>query len=134
MTALASIPCTLCYEKDRFLAVKVPGRDGHITSYGEIYAGRTISEWKICGSCWFVHQNPRPTKQALNRYYLDGKYRQKRVFPEVNRYKEFAEWYYGKKVAYASAKTGLLCGTVFDLRCGYGAALHVFSARGWRAL
>lgn len=134
MTALASIPCPLCCEKDYFLAVKVPGRDGHIASYGEIYEGRTISEWKICGGCGFVHQNPRPTKQALNRYYMDGKYRQKHVFPEAKLYKEFAEWYYGAKVAYASAKTALQCGTVFDLGCGYGPALHVFRARGWRVL
>jgi SAM-dependent methyltransferase len=133
MSSLALVPCPLCGKRDQFFPVKVPRHDDHIAGYGEIYKGRSQSEWKICTQCGFVHQNPRPTTEALNRYYLAGAYRRTHLLlPEVKSYKGFADWYYGAKVAYVSEKTGQQKGTVFDLGCGYGPALDVFRSRGWR--
>lgn len=132
MSTLALIPCPLCGKQDQFFPVKVPKRDGHIAGYGKIYGGRIQSEWKICAQCGFVHQNPRPTKEALNSYYLAGTYRPANLLPEEKSYKEFADWYYGEKVAYVVEKTGLQNGTVFDLGCGYGPALLAFRSRGWK--
>lgn len=131
---LVFVPCPLCGGTERFIDVKVPGGDTHLAGYGDIYAGRRRSEWKICGACGFVHQNPRPSTTALDRYYLTASYRQQRVLPPVEAYRLFAEWYYGDKVRYVESVTGVSRGTVMDVGCGYGAALAVFAARGWRAL
>lgn len=132
MTSLALVPCPLCGNQTKCFPVKIPRRDVHIAGYGEIYEGRSQSEWGICTQCGFVHQNPRPTTEALNQYYLAGSYRRTHLLPEVKPYRDFAEWYYGEKVAYTSKITGQQKGTVFDLGCGYGPALDVFCNRGWR--
>ena len=128
---LVLVPCPLCREHDKFLPVDVPDGDEHISGYGQLYAGLTKSQWRLCGRCGFVHQNPRPTKAALDRYYLDARYRRQRTLPPVERYRQFAEWYYGDKVRYVETVTGVTRGKVFDVGCGYGAALAVFLARGW---
>lgn len=128
------LPCPLCDSTAEFVPVRVPGGDAHIAQYGTLYQGRKKSEWKICGACGFVHQNPRPSIDALNRFYLEAQYREQVPVPDVAGYAAFAHWYYDEKVDYAIAHTGLKGGTVFDVGCGYGATLLVFKERGWNCL
>lgn len=128
------LPCPLCRNSEKFIPITVPKRDDHISQYGALYAGRNKSEWKICGICGFVHQNPRPTIEALNRFYLQAQYREQVPTPDVVSYAAFAHWYYDEKVEYAIALSGLKAGTVFDVGCGYGATLLVFKEKGWTTL
>ena len=129
-----TLSCPLCGNSGKFIPVRVPDRDDHIAQYGSLYQGKSKSEWKICGTCGFVHQNPRPTVEALNRFYLQAQYREQVPTPEVVSYAAFARWYYDEKVDYAIALSGLTAGTVFDVGCGYGATLLVFRDRGWNCL
>lgn len=129
---LATVPCPLCGNQDTFLDVDVSYPDSHIAKYGDIYSGRSRSEWKICGVCGFVHQNPRPTTQALQRFYLNAEYRAARPVPERRGYERFARWYYTAKARFAAEHTGLSGGAVFDAGCGFGGALAVFREMGWR--
>ena len=71
---LTLIPCPLCGETSRFLPLRVPYHDDHIADYRSLYGARTKSEWKACGTCGFVHQNPRPSAAALNAFYAAGEY------------------------------------------------------------
>lgn len=70
------------------------------------------SEWKVCSKCGFVHQNPRPSIQQLNEFYLKSEYHQIQIpdwYLESNGkyYLDFARWYYIEKIAYAIKKSGL---------------------------
>lgn len=128
------LPCPLCGNSEKFIPIRVPNRDDHILQYGALYQGKKKSEWKVCWTCGFVHQNPRPTIEALNRFYLHAQYREQVPTPEVVSYAAFAHWYYDEKVEYAISLSGLKAGTVFDVGCGYGATLLVFKERGWRCI
>ncbi len=127
---LQAIPCPLCHNDRSFLPVEVTDRDDHIRDYGALYAGKTLSEWKICGECGFVHQNPRPTIESLNRFYQAGNYH-----PPVERdFAALMAWapdYYREEVSWAIRTSGLQRGSVFDIGCGYGVALHLFEELGW---
>ena len=125
------VPCPLCGERERFVDVNVPYKDEHITSYGTLYAGRNASEWKICGRCGFLHQNPRPSVTALDVFYADAKYRPHHYDPDVGDYRRFAEWYFGPKAEYVSRACGIARGSVFEVGCGFGAALVAFQSRDW---
>ena len=125
------VPCPLCGERAKFLDVRAPYRDEHIASYGDLYAGRSESVWKICGRCGFVHQNPRPSTAALDAFYATAKYRPTHDAPDVQQYATFAEWYFGTKADYVARVSGLAAGTVFEVGCGFGGALLAFRSRGW---
>jgi len=134
--SLVQVPCPLCAARGGLLPVNVPGRDLHIRKYGPLYAGHNASRWAVCGICGFVHQNPRPSVEALNSFYLSSQYHDPASADweagGVERYLEFSEWYYRQKAEWAIAATGLKTGTVFDIGCGYGGALKVFERLGWR--
>jgi SAM-dependent methyltransferase len=128
---LAPIPCPLCGEAAKFVPVAVPDHDDHIRGYGALYAGHDKSEWKICGRCGFVHQNPRPSAAALDEYYLSGSYHPVAdVDPawliEVNTPA------YSEEIDFALEHSGLRSGSVFDIGCGRGVALKVWRDRGFR--
>jgi SAM-dependent methyltransferase len=128
--SLEAIPCPLCGNSRSFLPVEVTRRDDHIRGYGDMFAGKERSEWKICGECGFVHQNPRPTVAALNRYYEQGRYHP----PAERDYDQLMSWapdYYREEVSWAIQKSNLGTGRVFDIGCGYGVALHLFNELGW---
>ncbi len=130
---LEPIPCPLCGERDHFHALRVPYADDHIADYKTLYGSRTKSEWKACGSCGFVHQNPRPSTAALNELYAGGEYHTRPPdYTEAAPYMKFARWYYSEKVDYAIAQTGLARGRVFDMGFGYGGVLRLFADRGWQ--
>ncbi len=126
------IPCPLCKNSERFIEVSVPSHDLHIDRYGDLYRGRRNSEWKICGVCGFVHQNPRPSIEALNRFYLSATYHNQAEAPTLEQYKQFGRWYFSEKIDYLMRHTGLRTGQVFDIGCGYGGALIVFQEKGWK--
>lgn len=132
---IALVPCPLCGEAHEFLPLRVPYPDDHIAKYRELYNDRTKSEWKACGTCGFVHQNPRPSISALNAFYAQGDYHASTPPPlawsDAATYMKFASWYYGDKVDYAIAKTGVTHGRVFEMGFGYGGALKLFEERGW---
>ena len=125
------IPCPLCSEREVFIDVSVPYDDGHIVNYGNLYAGHDASEWKICGRCGFLHQNPRPSVAALEAFYADAKYRQHQDDPDVDDYSVFAEGYFGPKADYARRVCGIAQGNLFEVGCGFGGALLAFRSRGW---
>ena len=68
---------------------------------------------------------------ALDAFYAAAKYRQKHDDPGAKEYGQFAEWYFGPKVDYVSRLCGLANGSVFEVGCGFGAALLAFRSRGW---
>jgi len=132
---LTQIPCPLCGESSRFLPIRTPYPDEHIAGYRSLYGTRTKSDWKACGACGFVHQNPRPSIAALNAIYADGDYHATAQPPlswtDPAAYMKFARWYYGDKVDYAIARSGVRRGRVFEMGFGYGGALKLFEEHGF---
>ena len=137
MDKLQLIHCPLCSENKRSVPVRVPAKDDHIDHYGDLYRGKKKSEWRICGKCGFVFQNPRPTKEALNHFYASSSYHADEI-PEgwwkPERFLEFAHWYYDEKIDYVTRFSGLKVGTVCDIGFGHGGALRLFQDRGWKSL
>jgi SAM-dependent methyltransferase len=82
-----------------------------------------------------VHQNPRPSIEALNRFYEQSKYHVNPIPEDWQSragFTRFAHWYYDEKIQYALQHAGLLTGSVFDIGFGHGGALRVLADRGWR--
>jgi SAM-dependent methyltransferase len=132
---LTEVPCPLCGEASRFLSIRNPYPDGHLADQRSLYGSATTSQWKACGTCGFVHQNPRPSIEALNAFYAAGDYHASAPPPlswrEPGPYMKFARWYYSDKVDYAIAKSGVRRGRVFEMGFGYGGALKLFAERGF---
>ena len=136
MSKLILTPCPVCRSEKEFYVANNTATDLHIQKYGELYGGLTRSEWRICGNCGFVHQNPRPSVEALNHFYESSKYHPPEIpeaWESAQTYMEFARWYYGEKVEYAVANSGLQTSAVFDIGFGHGGVLRLFADRGWRA-
>ena len=126
------VSCPLCDEAKAFLPVKIPSGDQHIETYGDLYEGVKESEWKVCGSCGFVHQNPRPSKQALNDFYLQSKYH-KRHEPDLKILTKEYKNAYRPDIGFLKETLPSLFakkGRVLDVGCGYGFALHELSQEG----
>src|SRR5688500_15334471 len=100
--SLLLVPCPLCGARDPLLPLRITGTDLHIGKYGALYGGRKLSEWKTCGRCGFVHQNPRPSSEALAQFYLSGEYHEPELPASVADYRGFAQWYFEEKVEYAA--------------------------------
>ena len=130
--ALETVACPLCGQSSSFIGIEVPDTDLHIRKYGALYAGRTISEWKVCGRCGFVHQNPRPSIDALNEFYTRSQYHTRLNGSSAQEHLSFARWYYGEKVAYTLKHSGLTRGRVFDIGCGQGGVLKLYEELGWK--
>lgn len=130
--SLINVACPLCAQSSSFLDVTVPSPDPHIAAYGNLYGGRAVSEWKVCGQCGFVHQNPRPSAAALNEFYTQAAYHQPLPDENAARHIDFAGWYFGEKIDYAIRQSGLSSGAVFDIGCGRGGVLKLFEQRGWK--
>jgi 2-polyprenyl-3-methyl-5-hydroxy-6-metoxy-1,4-benzoquinol methylase len=131
MSQLISVPCPLCREAAPGIPVDVPDEDGNIRGYGAIYEGCDKSEWKICARCGFVHQNPRPSTEALNAYYLEGQYHPHADAPEPAALVEINRSAYRDEIDFALEHSGLTSGTVFDIGCGWGVALKLWRDRGF---
>lgn len=129
--ALQLVPCPLCAQTRSFLDVFVPDSDLHIQKYGALYAGRRKSQWKICGGCGFVHQNPRPTVQELNAFYLHSGYHAP-ITETRAAHLHFSRWYYTQKVNYSLEHSARRGGRVFDIGCGMGGVLKLFEEKGWK--
>jgi SAM-dependent methyltransferase len=129
--SLRVIACPLCDQKESFLEVTVPNTDVHIRKYGALYRGSSISAWKVCGRCGFVHQNPRPSIEDLNQFYLQSSYHVEPPRETPEEHLKFARWYYSEKIEYAISKSGLKQGRVFDIGCGLGGVLKLCEERGW---
>lgn len=130
---MKTISCPLCKEACSFVAVSVPGGDTDIRKYGSLYAGKKVSEWKVCGQCGFVHQNPRPSAEALNDLYLKSQYHNAAPQSTREEHLEFAHWYFSEKIAFALRQSKLERGCVFDVGCGRGGVLKLYEERGWKA-
>lgn len=126
---LSQIDCPLC-QCHEFLDITNTDIDHHIKKYGSLYEGLKKSTWKVCSQCGFVLQNPRPSLQQLNDFYLHSQYHEDIEFTPES-YKPFAEWYFGDKADYVIKKTGLKKASVFDIGFGMGGALMAFQNRGW---
>jgi SAM-dependent methyltransferase len=130
------VPCPICRSEEDFYIANNTDQDLHIRKYGELYAGIEKSQWRVCGNCGFVHQNPRPSVADLNRFYLNSQYHPPEI-PEAwqaaENYLEFARWYYDEKIDYALKESGLQQGAVFDIGFGAGGVLKLFADRGWQA-
>ncbi len=131
--SLITISCPLCKQDNSFIDVRVPGNDAHIESYGQLYSGSKKSMWKICGHCGFVHQNPRPSVEALNEFYLKSEYFGELPNIDAEQHLKFANWYYSEKIEYAIKYSQLNRGKVFDIGCGRGGVLKLFEQQGWKA-
>jgi SAM-dependent methyltransferase len=131
---LALVPCPLCGAHEGFLRLNITRTDLHIHKYGALYEGKPLSEWKACGRCGFVHQNPRPTLEALQDFYSTGQYHPPTLPGDTGQYLEFARWYFTEKIDYAVAHAGPSPGRVLEIGCGLGGALSVFQELGWATL
>ena len=134
MNRLVKIPCPLCKNEGDFYPVNNTPIDHNLRKYGDLYSGLGKSEWKVCGNCGFLHQNPRPSLDDLKQFYLDSKYHE--AIPEAwqntENYIEFARWYYQEKVEHALKQIPLHQGIVFDIGFGHGGAIKLFSGHGWQ--
>lgn len=134
MSRLVDVPCPLCAHAGSMLELKITATDVHIRKYGSLYDGIEKSRWVACGRCGFVHQNPRPSVEDLNRFYLDAKYHDEipAEWRDPAAYDQFGRWYYSEKLAFARKHSGLSTGSVFDIGVGYGHWLRLLSTQGWR--
>ena len=130
---LQLVPCPLCGQSKSFIDVAVPNTDAHIHQYGSLYAGKTISDWKICGCCGFVHQNPRPSTEALNEIYMQSRYHVEPTRLNGEEHLKFARWYFSEKIDFTLRQSGLKGGNVFDIGCGRGGVLKLYEERGWKS-
>ena len=130
--SLETVPCPLCGYSAAMLATTIPSPDPHIGDYGNLYAGRSLSEWKVCGGCGFVHQNPRPSTAALNAFYMAASYHSKPAVVSREEHLAFARWYFSEKIDYSLRHSGLRSGSVFDIGCGRGGVLKLYEERGWQ--
>jgi SAM-dependent methyltransferase len=130
MAELEHVACPLCASSSGFIDVRVPSRDDHIRGYGELYAGVAKSRWKICARCGFVHQNPRPSIVALDRYYLAGNYHTRVDEPPEAILASHVPGYVDE-IDFAIVTSGIRTGRVLDIGCGLGVALQLFRERGW---
>jgi SAM-dependent methyltransferase len=132
---LELVPCPLCGQSSSFLDVTtVPAPDPHLEDQRELYSGKTISEWKVCGSCGFVHQNPRPSITALNEFYLRAAYHSVKAKQSGAQHLEFARWYFSEKIDFTLKHSNLETGRVFDIGCGRGGVLKLYEERGWNSI
>lgn len=129
---LEQVPCPLCANEGEFLALTVPDGDENIANYGSIYAGVTKSRWVACGKCGFVHQNPRPSLQALNEFYAQSRYHSALNY---NRRRLDAQFKtaYAADLDFVSRHVPSHVKSVFDVGCGLGYALAKLRDRGWAA-
>jgi len=126
------VPCPLCNQAESFIEIDVPDTDQHIHKYKDLYAGKSKSEWKICGKCGFVHQNPRPSIESLNGFYSQSQYHTRIANNDADKYMKFARWYYGEKIDYVLNHIQNSQGRVFDIGCGQGGVLKLYEERGWK--
>lgn len=133
---LQLVPCPVCGAAGDFLPVRNTRTDGHIGKYGDLYAGRATSEWRVCSGCGFVHQNPRPSMEALNEFYRRGQYHTHLpdLVHDVGRFVAAARQWYSGKIRFAARAAGLNGGRVFDVGAGLGGAMKVFEEFGWEAI
>jgi SAM-dependent methyltransferase len=130
--SLETVPCPLCGQSGSLLGITVPSPDPHLADHGDLYAGKSLSEWKVCGACGFVHQNPRPTTAALNAFYMAAAYHSKPSAVGREEHLRFARWYFNEKIDYSLRHSGLKSGRVFDIGCGRGGVLKLYEERGWQ--
>jgi len=131
------VACPLCYYQSAMRRVKrLTDPDEEILKYGDIYGSQTTSDWKICGRCGFIHQNPRPSIQALNTFYANSDYHQQISIPQqwqdLQKYMKFAEWYYREKIDFALDRMEFTQDKVFDLGFGHGGILKMLELEGWQ--
>jgi len=134
--SLMAVSCPLCKESNLFFDVSVPNSDAHIHKYGSLYAGKTKSQWKICGQCGFLHQNPRPSIEELNEFYKRSEYHINTANTAENngdKHLKFSRWYFSEKIEFALKYSSLTQGKVFDIGCGRGGVLKLFEEYGWKA-
>ena len=133
---LQNIQCPVCGYSGDFVDIFIPNDHYAIQKYGKLYGSAEKSCWKICGNCGFVHQNPRPTIESLNRYYLNSEYHPEvrdETFDKPDNYKPFSDWYYREKVEWAISKSKIKGGgKVFEIGFGQGGALLQFMHLGWQ--
>jgi 2-polyprenyl-3-methyl-5-hydroxy-6-metoxy-1,4-benzoquinol methylase len=79
-----------------------------------------------------VHQNPRPSVEELNRFYLQSQYHAELTGENKDAYIRFSRWYFSEKIDFALTHGTLRGGRVFDIGCGQGGVLKVFEERGWK--
>ena len=130
---LITVPCPLCGQSNEFIDVEVSNTDVHIQKYGSLYSGQTRSQWKVCGQCGFIHQNPRPSIEAINEYYSQSKYHIDSDECNVEEHLRFSKWYFTEKIEFAISHSHLTNGGVFDIGCGRGGVLKLFEERGWKS-
>lgn len=134
MSSLVLVACPLCGASANYFPLFITRQDFHIQKYGDLYEGRVQSEWKACGKCGFVHQNPRPSLEALTAFYTMGQYHPPVLPADLAGHLNFTKWYYEEKIDYALAKCELSEGRVLEIGCGLGGALRLFSDKGWKAV
>lgn len=128
---LQLVPCPICTQSKKFLEITVPDSDVHIQKYGLLYEGNKISQWKICGECGFVHQNPRPSVEALNEFYAKSNYHVQKKRETAEDCLSFSRWYFTEKIDFAIKNSSYEVGSIFDIGCGKGGVLKLFEERGW---
>ena len=114
--------------------VRSSDRDDPRYFYGDLYGDAPTSTWKACGECAFVHQNPRPSEEALQAFFDKGEYHRQdlpKIFSTEQGYRRFCgSSYFTSKVDYFCERTGLTQGKVFDVGCGTGCMLSNLHQRG----
>lgn len=131
---LVIVSCPVCRARDDFPIVRNIDKDGGVRKYGDIYHGLKSSVWCVCSLCGFVHQNPRPTLEALNQFYLTAGYHPQthENYYKPDWYMGWARPYYAPKIDYAILHSDLQTGLVYELGFGHGGALKYFEEKGWR--
>jgi 2-polyprenyl-3-methyl-5-hydroxy-6-metoxy-1,4-benzoquinol methylase len=125
---MVHIPCPVCGGEDR---------DSIYVRYQETgsFLGRIKIENVLCSSCSFMYMNPRPTREAMSRYYSELIASSGNIAcstEENSRYLEITR----ERTDFISAvvrgclDTGI--GSVLDVGCSQGFLLESLSLSGWK--
>lgn len=129
MTEFETVACLACGSDDAIPTVSA-AHDPWLAALGK---STTVSTWAICRGCGFVYQNPRLTAADEARLYDGSVYYEQTPLTEgyVQRRLDKAlrvwRWLDGHLPALLEHPR------MFEIGCGLGGALKVFSDDGWNA-
>ena len=128
--SMETVRCPLC-NSAKFQRVWVGNT---AEAYPEVYGiFDQIKIWVKCSRCHLVYANPRPTKQALERYYSAFYASKNGIESQVQAEEAYDRLMYCEQIINAVEECrGGEVGTLLEVGSGVGFQLAVASYRGWK--
>lgn len=122
-------PCPVCDRKSDLWATKGSRTDIYIKKLG---FDIPYSQWSICKTCGMLFQNPRPTKEQIEKLYTQNQYfgteylnKLKRI--SIIKHTDKINWL--KKILPETTKNNV----ALDMGCGIGGSIKLLDQAGFNA-